>query len=201
MFWLALGYPLLAHLAVVLADSRLQWLALVWLVGLALSGALVQGRLWAWATWLASGALLYWLVVAGHGLYALYVPPAAIPAALLLLFAGSLRAGEVPLVTRIARIMHDGALPEDLVSYTRRVTWLWCAVCASLFLSAVLLAVFASPPLWSLMTNLVHYLVLGAVFLLEYAWRRFRFRHHPHLGLFQFLRRLAQVRIGPGSGT
>lgn len=199
MFWLALGYPLLAHLAVVLADRRLQWLALLWLVGLALSGALRQRRPWAWICLVVLAAILYWLVVAGHGLYALYVPPVAIPAALLLLFASSLRAGEIPLVTRIARLMHEGELPPDLVTYTRQVTMLWCLVCGSLFMSAVLLAIFATPAWWSLMTNLVHYLVLGAVFLLEYGWRRIRFRHHPHLGLFQFLRRVAQVRLPPSS--
>lgn len=195
MLWLALGYPLLAHLSVVLADRRLQWLALAWLIGLALGAALLERRAWAWITWVALSALLYWLVVAGHGLYALYVPPAAIPAALLLGFAGSLRPGHEPLITRFARAMHDGELPADLVAYTRRITLLWCVVCAALFLSAVLLALFASPPMWSLMTNFVHYLVLGAVFVLEYAWRRVRFRHHPHLGFFQFLRRLARVRI------
>ena len=195
MFWLALGYPLLAHLSVMLADRRLQWLALVWLLGISLSGALMQRRAWAWIAWTAAAALIWWLVVEGHGLYALFVPPAAIPAALFFLFAGSLRAGQTPLITRIATIMHDGPLPDDLVRYTRQVTMLWAAVCAALFLSAVLLAWFASPRLWSLMTNVVHYLVLGAVFLLEYAWRRIRFRHHEHLGLVQFLRRVVQVRI------
>lgn len=195
MFWLALGYPLFAHLAVVFHDRRLQWLALVWLVGIALAGALMQRRPWAWVTWLIAGAALYWLVVAGHGLYALYVPPAAIPAALFLLFASSLRSGQVPLVTRIARLMHDGELPEDLVAYTRRVTLLWCFVCAALFGSAVLLALFASPALWSLMTNVIHYAVLGAVFVLEYAWRRIRYRHHEHSGLVQYLRRLARTKI------
>lgn len=195
MFWLALGYPLLAHLSVMLADRRLQWLALVWLLGISLSGALMQRRAWAWIAWAAAAALTWWLVVEGHGLYALFVPPAAIPAALFFLFASSLRAGQTPLITRIATIMHDGPLPDDLVRYTRQVTMLWAAVCAAMFLSAVLLASFASPRLWSLMTNVVHYLVLGAVFLLEYAWRRIRFRHHEHLGLVQFLRRVVQVRI------
>jgi uncharacterized membrane protein len=195
MFWLALGYPLLAHLSVILADRRLQWLALVWLLGISLSGALMQRRAWAWIAWTAAAALIWWLVVEGHGLYALFVPPAAIPAALFFLFAGSLRAGQTPLITRIATLMHDGPLPDDLARYTRQVTVLWAAVCAALFLSALLLALFAPPQLWSLMTNVVHYLALGAVFLLEYAWRRIRFRHHEHLGLVQFLRRVAQVRI------
>jgi uncharacterized membrane protein len=195
MFWLALGYPLLAHLSVITADRRLQWLALVWLLGVGLSGALWERRAWAWLSWIAAAALIWWLVVEGHGLYALFVPPAAIPAGLFLLFATSLRRGQIPLVTRIATLMHDGALPDDLVKYTRQVTMLWAAVCAAMLVSAVSLALFAPPELWSLMTNLVHYLVLGAVFVIEYAWRRIRFRHHPHLGLVQFLRRVAQVRI------
>ena len=111
MFWLALGYPLLAHLAVLTHDRRLEWLALVWLLGIAMGGALIQRRLWAWGALLAGAGLLYWLVIEGNGLYALYIPPAAIPAALFMLFALSLRAGEIPLVTRIARLMHDGPFP------------------------------------------------------------------------------------------
>lgn len=195
MFWLALGYPLLAHLSVVFADRRLQWLALVWLLWICLAGGLAQRRAWAWIGWIATSALAWWLVVAGQGLFALFVPPAAIPLGLFFLFAGSLRVGQTPLITRIATAMHDGPLPDDLVSYTRQVTVLWACVCAAMFLSAVLLAAFAAPQLWSLMTNLVHYLVLGAVFVLEYAWRRIRFRHHEHLGLMQFLRRVSRVRI------
>jgi uncharacterized membrane protein len=195
MFWLALGYPLLAHLAVLTEDWRLEWLALVWLLGIAVSGALIQRRLWAWAVLFAGSALLYWLVVEGNGLYALYIPPAAIPAALLMMFSLSLRAGQIPLVTRIARLMHDGPLPDDLVIYTRHVTQLWCCVCAAMFASAVLLALFAPAGLWSLMTNVIHYVVLGAVFILEYGYRRWRYRHHEHSGLFQYLRRLTRTKL------
>jgi len=195
MFWLGLGYPLLAHLAVVTHDRRIEWLALVWLLGIALSGAMMQRRPWAWGALLAGSALLWWPVMAGKGLYALYVPPAAIPAALFMLFALSLRAGEVPLVTRIAILMHDGPFPDDLVVYTRHVTQLWCAVCAALFVSAVTLALFASPALWSLMTNVIHYVVLGAVFVFEYGYRRWRYGHYEHSGLLQYLRRLMRIRL------
>jgi len=93
--------------------------------------------------------------------------------------------------------MHDGNLPGPLVPYTRHVTQLWCVVCASLFISAVLLAVFASPPLWSLMTNLVHYLVLGAVFVLEFAYRRLRYAEHENFGVLQYFKRLVRVHIRP----
>jgi uncharacterized membrane protein len=195
MFWLGLGYPLIVYLAVLTNDRHLEWLALVWLLGISMSGALMQWRPWAWGVLLTGSALLWWLVMAGKGLYALYIPPAAIAAALFMLFALSLRAGEVPLVTRIAILMHDGPLPDDLAVYTRHVTQLWCAVCAALFISAVMLALFASPELWSLMTNVIHYVVLGAVFVLEYGYRRWRYAHHQHSGLLQYLRRLMRIRL------
>ena len=197
MPWLALGYPLLAHLGVVLDEPLLQWLAMVWLLAVALGGALVKGRAWAWIVIVLASAALYVFVTMSNGLYALYVPPAVIPAALFILFARSLRAGATPLVTQIATTMRGDTLPPELVAYTRRVTQLWCAVCLALFVSAVTLAIWASPHLWSVMTNFVHYLVLGAVFVVEFAWRRIRYPQHEQWGLVQYLRRLAQTRIRP----
>src|SRR5687768_14293278 len=176
MFWLALGYPVLAHLAVIFEEARLQWLALVWLLAISLWGALLARRTWAWLVLGASAAALYGLVVMGGGLYALYVPPAAIPAALFIVFARSLRSGAEPFITRVATIMRGEPLPAVLVEYTRHVTVLWCWVFVVMFTSAVVLAIWATPELWSLMTNAVHYLVLGAVFVLEFAYRRMRYR-------------------------
>jgi uncharacterized membrane protein len=195
MFWLALGYPLFAHLAVVFQDARLEWLALVWLLGLSLAGALIARRPWAWATLLLGALVLYWLVVVGHGRFALYVPPALIPAALFILFARSLRRGATPLISRIATVMRGGPLPAPLVVYTRQVTVLWCGVFIVMFASAVVTAVWAPPAAWSLMTNVVHYVVLGAIFVAEFAYRRLRYRELEPWGLFEYLRRLVRTNI------
>lgn len=195
MGWLALGYPLLAHLAVALHDARLEWLAIVWFLIAALWGALAQRRAWAWAALAAGAGAAYALIAAGGGLYALYLPPVLIPAALLLAFAQSLRADRVPLVTRIAAAMRGGPLPAELRVYTRRVTEAWCIVLALLCASAVAFALWASPAAWSLMTNVVHYLILGAVFVLEFAYRRLRYRQYEQDGLWRNLRRLARARI------
>lgn len=195
MFWLALGYPVLAHLAVVFDEVRLQWLALVWLIAISMWGALAARRAWAWLALLGSSALLYWLVVAGGGLYALYVPPAVIPAALFVVFARSLRPGAEPWISRVATVMRGEPLPPPLVAYTRQVTILWCGVFVAMFASAVGLAIWAPPEVWSLMTNFVHYLVLGAVFVLEFAYRRVRFRELEPWGLFEYLRRLVRTNI------
>jgi uncharacterized membrane protein len=193
MFWLALGYPLLAHLGIVLADFRLQWLALDWLLALSLWGALTARRTWAWVALLGSAAALYGLFSMGGGAYALYVPPAVIPAALFIAFARSLRPGEQPWVARVATLMRGAPLPEPLVVYTRQVTLLWCGVFIVMFASAVVLAIWASLELWSLMTNIVHYLVLGAIFVAEFAYRRLRFRDLEPWNLFEYLRRLVRA--------
>jgi len=195
MFWLALGYPLLAHLAVMFEEARLQWLALVWLLAISMWGALATPRAWAWAALIASGIALYWLVVIGGGLYALYVPPAVIPAALFIVFARSLRPGAEPFISRVATLMRGEPLPPPLVAYTRQITVLWCGVFVVMFASAVGLAVWATPELWSLMTNVVHYLVLGAVFVIEFAYRRIRFRDLEPWGLFEYLRRLVRTNL------
>lgn len=195
MFWLALGYPLLAHLAVVFEEVRLQWFALVWLLAISMGGALVARRAWAWAVLAASAVALYGLVVVGGGLYALYIPPAAIPAALFIAFARSLRPDAEPIITRVATVMRGEPLPAPLVAYTRAVTVMWCWVFVAMVTSAIVLAVWATPELWSLMTNFVHYIALGAVFVVEFAYRRLRYRDLEPWGLFEYLRRLVRTNI------
>lgn len=193
MFWLALGYPLLAHLGIVFAQPRLQWLALIWLLALSLWGALAAPRAWAWATLIAAAAALYGLFSMGGGVYALFIPPAVIPAALFVAFARSLRPDQQPWVARVAVLMRGAPLPEPLVSYTRQVTVLWCVVFVFMFASAVGFAIWGSLEVWSLMTNVVHYGVLGAIFVLEFAYRRLRFRDVEPWGLFEYLRRLVRT--------
>ena len=192
---LALGYPALAHLGVWLNNLHLQWLALVWLLTFSLWGALSQRRAWAWSLLTISSIVLYWLTMHGNGLYVLYIPPIVIPLSMLLLFAGSLRPGSTPLISRVAESMRGEPLPDVLRVYTRQVTWLWCIVSGAMLASAVIATIWASAPVWSLIVNVIHYIVLGAVFALEFAYRR---RHYGHLepwNFAQFIRRLAQTRL------
>lgn len=195
MPWLALGYPLLAHLGVWLNDRRLQCVALVWLLFFSLFEALRQRRLWAWVVLIAGSTALCALTLHGGGLYALYVPPVLIPSALFFLFATSLREGSKPLVTRFAETMRGEPLPVELITYTRHITILWCWVSVALMLSAIGTALWASPETWSLVTNLVHYLVLGAVFLIEFIYRRARYGHLEPWGFLEYFKRLGRIRL------
>ena len=193
---LVLSYPLLSHFSAVLGLPLLQWLALVVLCAVPQYAALRALRPRNWLLLALLAGLLFLLTQAGGGLYALWIPPVVLPAMAAALFIGTLREGQVPLVTRMARA-ERGTLPPELVSYTRAVTRLWAWLLSAMTLAAVVLALFASPWLWSLFTNFVCYALLALMFAGEYAFRRVKFRHLPHPGFVAFVRFL--VRTNPRS--
>jgi len=194
LIWLILAYPLLTHAAIWLQRPSLQWLALTALIAIALYDALQKRRAWAWCTLPALSAALLGIVSIGGGMFVLYVPPILLPAALLVLFARSLRSESIPLITRFATAAR-GKLPDDLATYTRSVTIVWTCTLALLVLSATLSAWLATPAVWSLLTNFVHYAALGALFLIEYVVRRLKFRHLEHPGFVAYVRLLFVTRI------
>ncbi len=194
MFFLAVAYPVLVHLAVIWPRPWLEWLALVALSALPLYPSLRVGRSWAWLV-LGGCLVASALIVRWQGTHwVLLLPPIAIPVSLLIVFGASLRPGQQPMVTRFA-LLTRGSLPPELITYTRAVTILWVVVFAALTLSAILLSLLASKELWSLATNFLHYLLIGAVFAGEYAWRRWRYRHLEHPGFLAYLRQLKPVRL------
>ena len=190
---LLIAYPLLVQLAVMWHEPRLEWLALLVLCAFPQYQALCERRPGNWLLMLILGAVLYGLVHVGGGMYALFLPPVVVPACVLAVFAGSLRPGQVPLVTRVATAIRGSMTPE-LVHYTRRVTQMWVVVLIALTLAEAGLALFASLPVWSLFSNCVNYLLVGLVFLLEYLYRRHRFPKDEHLPFLDYMRQVARSR-------
>jgi uncharacterized membrane protein len=189
---LLLAYPLLVQWAVAWHEPRLEWLALLLLCAIPQYEDLCAGRRQNWLLLLLLGVVLYALVRIGGGVYALFLPPVLITASVLAVFAGSLRAGQVPLVTRIAQTMR-GALNAEVLQYTRRVTQLWVLVMLAITVAEVGLALFAPLPVWSLFSNGINYLLVGLVFLLEYLYRRRRFPEDDHPGFLDYVRRVARI--------
>ncbi|MGH8441793.1 MAG: hypothetical protein ACRETF_02700 [Nevskiaceae bacterium] len=189
---LALSYPVLSHFAAILGWPQLQWLALVVICALPQYAALRAGRWRNWLLLLALAALLLLLTRAGGGIYALFVPPAVLPAMLAALFIGTLRNGRVPLVTRMA-VAERGSLSPELLAYTRNVTRAWGWMLSAMAVAAVALALLAPLWVWSLFTNFLCYALLGLMFVGEYVWRRLKFRHEPHAGFAAFIRSLVRT--------
>lgn len=211
---LALAYTVLAHLSNALDRPALGALALALLALMLLLAPMARGRWWAW---LALPLLLLG-VRALHEAGLVRAPMLLVPVAFVALvawwFGRSLRAGRVPLITRIVARMDEvapEAMAPELRRYTRGLTAAWAGLLAVLALLNLLLSVVAVPdgllatlgvpsPLpitrtqWSWFANVSNYGVIGGFFIAEYQLRKRRFpgRYDSFL---HFLRKLAA--LGP----
>lgn len=102
--------------------------------------------------------------------------PALVNLVLLGQFGWTLRPGSPrSMIERFARLQVDDLSPEEIV-YCRKVTAAWCAFFVLNGAACALFAAFASRSAWALYTGLVSYLVLGALFAVEFTLRKYLFR-------------------------
>lgn len=172
---LGIGYSVLAHLAAASAAPDLLdvLVAIIPLVGL--------GFVMAWrssqrtvmlALWLATCTVLYgisgWLVT--HYNWVFLLQHAGIYALLCGAFGRTLQAGQTPMITGFARIVH-GNLSPALIGYTRSATWAWSIYFGSISGLSLLLFWLSPVPIWSAFANLLGGPLLVLMFVGEYAAR------------------------------
>lgn len=192
---LLVAYPVLTHVAVstgVVSLGRIAWLCLAALVFMAAPGK--------WR--LAGFALLVVLLALVDAETLLKAPPVVINLVLAAWFGMSLQAGEEPVIGWFARLERGDELTPELATYTRRLTVLWTVFFVAMAATAALLAVFTAAETWSIFANGVDYVLIGVLFVGEYAYRRVRYRHYRHASLADLVRtvvrsgRLAPRRTG-----
>ena len=108
------------------------------------------------------------LAVAGLGHAMLY-------AGLLIWFGGSLRRGQVSLVTRLAMRLNPRFRP-GMIPYTRAVTATWCGFCVAQLVGSVALLTMAPVSWWLLLVGTLHVPMAIGLGLAEFAARAWRFR-------------------------
>lgn len=195
MPWLLICYPLLSHVAALLRSQPLAAMAMAVFIAIPLEPALRRGSLSAWLTVAACIGGLLLAALKGHAIALMYLPPVLIPLSVLTVFAFSLRTGGTPVVSQIATQIRGAPLPVELQVYSRQVTWYWVIFLACLATGDLLLALFASLTLWSTVTNVVQYVLIGAMFIIEYVYRRWRFRHLQHESILRFVVGLFSSRV------
>lgn len=124
----------------------------------------------------------------------MYLPPIAINLGLCWLFGRTLARGRVPLISRFA-MLEQATLSDEIAGYTRMLTWLWTLLFAGAALASLLLALWGDRDAWSLFTNLVNYLLVAALFLGEFAWRRLRYRGYRHRSPLELLRNVRRTNL------
>ncbi|MDQ6629415.1 MAG: acyl carrier protein [Pseudomonadota bacterium] len=149
--------PMLLLLSVHLWQRRQRVLATLCAVGLA--ALLAQ----AWRGGGIAPRLLYLLQHAG------------VHAGLAVLFVMTLRPGQEPLITALARRVHRGLTPA-MEAYSRRVTIAWAVYFAAMAGVSVCLFVAAPFEIWATFANFATPLVIAALFVAEHT---LRYRLHP----------------------
>ena len=216
---LAAAFPLAAHLSVAWASPPLA-VACLGMLGLAvLLPGLVAGRWQAAAAAALLAAGLPWLLRSNLVWLPLYAPSVLGDLGACWLFGHTLAPGRTPLITRLVQILHaPQPLPAPVAAYTRRLTALWAALFLILGLTSAVLALFAAPHgilalmgvqigftvpqrAWSLFANCLEYVLVAALLVGEYRWRRHLFPEQPYSGFFDFIRRVAAAAPGVGRAS
>lgn len=209
---LAVAYPILAHLASVLESRAWTLASVAVLCAAALGRPLAEGRQAAWLALPLVGVVVAALARLDAVALLLFFPPVLLNAYLAWLFGHTLASGSTPLIERLVRLLQPPGVPFEagVIEYARRLTGLWTGLFLLFGTTNLVLAALATPgglletagiragvrlPLeaWSLFANVLNYLIVAALFLIEFAWRRRRFPGRPYRNLPDFLRRAAAV--------
>jgi len=189
-------YPLLAHSAVLFKLPILTGVALISLSAAILLGGLKQRQWLVWLAFIAIAAISLTLASYNKAIYMLYVPPIVISLVFFIVFFNTLLPGKEPLVTDIGE-KSRGPLSPEMRRYTKGVTILWAIACGAMFLSSVLLPVFASHETWSLFANLLNYAILAILFFVEFVYRCWRFPDHNHPGFIDYIKIVIDADVRP----
>jgi uncharacterized membrane protein len=158
-------------------------------------------RAWWLGLWLAAcGAL--WLArdLLGAGTqWVLLLQHVGINALLCIGFGRTLAPGAVPLVSRLARIVH-GELSPRLVRYTRKATLAWTLFFGLNAAVSVLLFAAAPAAVWSGFVNLLSMPLLGAMFAGEYLVRMVVIPREERSGFLQSVQAYREFSRRDGAG-
>ena len=198
---LCAGYAVLAHLAAAdpspdLLDASVAMAPLIALA-LVLAWRSPQRRRMLMACLAGSGALYLfsdWLVLRYNWVFLLQ--HVGVQALLGVAFGATLRAGQTPLVSRLAVLVH-GPLSPALARYTRQVTWAWTLYFCTMTLASLLLFWLAPIAVWSVFANLLGLPLLMLMFVAEYGVRVWRVAPSERAGPLQAIRAYLQARPGP----
>lgn len=192
---LAVAYPLLAHWASHRGGPPAAALALADLALLVLLRPLLAGRPLAWVAFVATVAALHALRDAAWLPMLLLAPPVVFTAFIGWMFARTLRAGRLPLITKLALALEyedPAQMPAAHRRYTGQLTLAWATLLFTLAFANTVLALIAEPhgvlvrlgyapvvavsqQTWSWIANLLDYGVIAAFALVEFGLRRWLF--------------------------
>lgn len=213
MVTLAIAYPVVVHWAVMTRSVTLTVASLAILAALALLPRLVARSVLAWCLTPVVIAGLWYLDRQNASWLPLYAAPVIINLFGSWIFGHTLARGQVPLIERLARLLHEPQeISEEIARYARKVTLAWTLFLFGLAMFTLTLALLANPDgillmmgiqpivtvpqeVWSLFANFLNYVLAGSFFIIEYIYRQRRFPEQPYKNFIDFMMRAR--RVGP----
>jgi uncharacterized membrane protein len=188
---LSVAFALFAHFAIIDGVPPAVGAALS-LVPLILLALVAARRVRPGATFVAAVPVLValwlgWGALTRHFSNVFFLEHAGTNLALAFVFGRTLVDGREALCTRFARLLHEQIGP-DVERYTRQVTIAWTAFFAALFVASCTLYLGGFLAAWSLLANIASPLLVGAMFVVEYAVRVRVLPHHARVGILGGIR-------------
>jgi len=181
------------------------------LATLALLPRLVARSVIAWCLLPVIVAGLWLLAQSQAAWLPLYATPVVVNLFGAWIFGHTLAPGQVPLIERLARLLHEeDGITDEIARYARKVTIAWTLFLSGLAVLNLTLALLATPggillmmgvqpivtvpvEVWSLFANFIDYIMAGLFFLAEYAYRQRKFPHQPYRNVFDFINQARRV--------
>ena len=190
---LSVAFALLAHLAIAEGFSAtlgaaLSLIPLAILVAVAVRRSGKPAAAVAVILLAAAGLWLFWGSLERHFPDVFFVEHAGGNLALAIVFGRTLAPNHEPLCTRFARLIHGGTLAPDVVVYTRQVTVAWTVFFSTLFALSASLYLGGFLTAWSVFANMLTPILLGAMFVVEYAIRLRALPDHEQVGILGGIR-------------
>jgi uncharacterized membrane protein len=191
---LAVAFPLLSYTLLKAQVLPTYWLGLpdgLLAIGLLMGLGVQASPGIRWGLAMITLAVFLWGFVLNPQL-GLSIMPAVVNLLLARLFQMTLENGSEPLISRIARIARrEGPLPDELATYTRRLTAAWAVFFLALAVNSLLLAAFATIETVMLFANTLNMIFIGLFFVMENLYRGFRYHHYSHTPLRQLIGTIA----------
>jgi len=146
----------------------------------------------------AAGLWFGWSALQAHFPSVFFLEHAVVNLVLALTFGRTLIGDRESLCTMFARVTH-GPLAPEVVLYTRHVTLAWTIFFAAVFIAACVLYLGHFIAAWSLLANILNPILIGAMFVVEYAIRVRVLPDQERIGIFggirAFSRHFAAARL------
>lgn len=124
----------------------------------------------------------------------IFLPPILIPLTLAYIFGKTLLGNQQAFITVMAQKIRSTPLIEREIKYTRIITYLWVIFFIVISVEALYLAFFSDITTWSYVTNFLNYILIAAMFVVEYVVRRIVLSEIEHPGFIGFIKNLIDVQ-------